>query len=428
MTARTINKCGYTSRKAWLAALLLAMLVAVSVAFAGANMANATVPAGTRDLADGDVTVATDTTGNTAGVTGAYWGNWANIGENHVMLLSNNITFRNADVMVTGDIKRAEETIDFNLTPFTFWNPVYFEIPNDYTIGAAETYDHENEDGTTDQYPGKEINPTGTLTLEWKNAAVLKDGTLCDVVIELSNFHIRLNQGQSYAQGDQVLLVGGGTNGNGLWAYSGIHTANGYDPENRPAATLTPGVGFDATLKVVPVDSSTCADHNSSQMIYYFSDLDVGDRGDGTSAAQRFNGKYAESVQLDAGVVGPVIIEDKHYSDLTAETASNGLYGNPTSNPDGRLINTDRLERSQGTWISSSHATTGTDSNNEKAAGFVTLVNPDGFTFHWRGQGCGTRLIAQSIPGAELAIIPGTHFIASRNPGPFNEAVLRFLL
>lgn len=39
-----------------------------------------------------------------------------------------------------------------------------------------------------------------------------------------------------------------------------------------------------------------------------------------------------------------------------------------------------------------------------------------------------TRLIAQSIPGAELAIIPGTHFIASRNPGPFNEAVLRFLL
>ena len=39
-----------------------------------------------------------------------------------------------------------------------------------------------------------------------------------------------------------------------------------------------------------------------------------------------------------------------------------------------------------------------------------------------------TRLIAQSIPGAELVIIPGTHFIASQNPGPFNEAVLRFLL
>ena len=39
-----------------------------------------------------------------------------------------------------------------------------------------------------------------------------------------------------------------------------------------------------------------------------------------------------------------------------------------------------------------------------------------------------TRLIAQSIPGAELAIIPGSHFIANRNPGPFNEAVLRFLL
>ena len=355
----------------FVAIILTLVLIMGNLGTTAFNDVYAAVPASTRDLADGDITEATDTTGNTAGVTGAYWGNWANIGENHVMLLSNNITFRNADVTVTGDIQRADETIDFNLTPFTIWNPVYFEIPDDYTVGATETYDHENEDGSIDQYPGKEINPDGILTLEWKNAAVLKDGTLCDVVITLRNFHIRLNQGQSYAQGDQVLLVGGGTNGNGLWAYSGIHTANGYDSENRPAATLTPGVGFDATLKVVPVDGSTCESHDADQMIYYFSDLDVGDRGDGTSAAQRFNGKYAESVQLDAGVVGPVIIEDKHYSDLTAETASNGLYGNPTSNPDGRLINTDRLERSQGTWISSSHATTGTDSNNEKAAGYT---------------------------------------------------------
>ena len=38
-----------------------------------------------------------------------------------------------------------------------------------------------------------------------------------------------------------------------------------------------------------------------------------------------------------------------------------------------------------------------------------------------------TRLIAKSIPGAELAIIPGSHFIANQNPDAFNEAVLRFL-
>lgn len=38
-----------------------------------------------------------------------------------------------------------------------------------------------------------------------------------------------------------------------------------------------------------------------------------------------------------------------------------------------------------------------------------------------------TRLIAASIPGAELAIIPGSHFIANKNPDAFNEAVLRFL-
>ena len=39
-----------------------------------------------------------------------------------------------------------------------------------------------------------------------------------------------------------------------------------------------------------------------------------------------------------------------------------------------------------------------------------------------------TRLIAESIPGAELCIFPGSHFVANRNPEAFNEAVLRFLL
>lgn len=39
-----------------------------------------------------------------------------------------------------------------------------------------------------------------------------------------------------------------------------------------------------------------------------------------------------------------------------------------------------------------------------------------------------TRLIAARIPGARLQIIPGDHFIASKQPDAFNEAVLSFLL
>lgn len=39
-----------------------------------------------------------------------------------------------------------------------------------------------------------------------------------------------------------------------------------------------------------------------------------------------------------------------------------------------------------------------------------------------------TRLIAKSIPNAELAIIPGSHFVANKNPQVFNETVLCFLL
>jgi len=39
-----------------------------------------------------------------------------------------------------------------------------------------------------------------------------------------------------------------------------------------------------------------------------------------------------------------------------------------------------------------------------------------------------TRLIASAIPGAQLTILPGSHFVANENPEAFNEAVLRFLL
>ena len=38
-----------------------------------------------------------------------------------------------------------------------------------------------------------------------------------------------------------------------------------------------------------------------------------------------------------------------------------------------------------------------------------------------------THLIARSIPGAQIVIIPGNHFVANKNPDAFNEAILHFL-
>ncbi len=38
-----------------------------------------------------------------------------------------------------------------------------------------------------------------------------------------------------------------------------------------------------------------------------------------------------------------------------------------------------------------------------------------------------TRLIAESIPGARLAILPGNHFLAEKHPDAFNKTVLDFL-
>lgn len=39
-----------------------------------------------------------------------------------------------------------------------------------------------------------------------------------------------------------------------------------------------------------------------------------------------------------------------------------------------------------------------------------------------------TKLIYHSLPNAELAFLPGDHFIANRDPGMFNRAVDRFLI
>ena len=38
-----------------------------------------------------------------------------------------------------------------------------------------------------------------------------------------------------------------------------------------------------------------------------------------------------------------------------------------------------------------------------------------------------TRLIARSIPGARLVLLPGNHFIAKENPAAFNRAVWEFI-
>lgn len=38
-----------------------------------------------------------------------------------------------------------------------------------------------------------------------------------------------------------------------------------------------------------------------------------------------------------------------------------------------------------------------------------------------------TRLIAEKIPGAQLALLPGSHFVAAENPEAFNRAVAEFL-
>ena len=285
-----------------------------------------------------------------------------------------------------------------------------------FSASEEDSYEVSFDYGMTfESFSGKEIPLTDTsVKLHWKELAVLKDGTICDLTMTLDNFTMRLLPGQSTEPGQQYLTL-----------YAERLDPVNPDPDKPikpedygisnpcPCAciwqedgvgTFCAGLGFDVTFSFAPSDGSSLADHGVEKMIYYFMDLDQPDMD-----SSGYLGPYAESIEYTRGLIGPVYLnnvtyrdlyeyaslerdhgedyedQDESYSSWYDESGSKiyGLYGDDDT---GRLLNVERVLSSKGTWYSASHhvsASTGYDLSLD--VGLICIVDPNGFTFRWRG-------------------------------------------
>ena len=120
---------------------------------------------------------------------------WEAVGESEVQLRPNIISLENANnqngITLTGDFKL--------VTSKRY-------AAKDYTNG---TFDAERDSGVLTYVDSRddhlwivynktmsigEHNATGSVTLKWKDAAILADGTLCDVTMIVDNFKFKANR------------------------------------------------------------------------------------------------------------------------------------------------------------------------------------------------------------------------------------------
>jgi len=284
-----------------------------------------------------------------------------------------------------------------------------------YTATDSDTYTMSYDGGATSiTYPGKIVKLEDTsVSMYWKEVAILKDGTFCDVKIDLSNFAFRLLPGQTIQGGEQYLVL-----------YSEVlgavdETGTPLPPEMAALSNPAPcacrwtedgkgktgiGISFDFAYSFSPSDGKSLEDHKVDRMVFYFMDLDRPDT-DGNG----YEGPYTESIEFKSGLIGPVYVSNTTYRDLyeyaslewdysgnyedqdEAYTAwydeegikIGGLYG---KEDDGRLLNIDRIKSSKGMLYSASHHVSATaDYNQSLQVGLFAMVDPQGFSIRWRG-------------------------------------------
>lgn len=300
----------------------------------------------------------------------------------------------------------------------------------------------------------RDVLVPGKATLTWKNKAELKDGTLADLVMVIDDIRVRLldderdDRVRYLTENDRITLLSGTENT--------VQTDTFTYPEGGTswiefATGIPAAINIRIHMYIVPSDGSSLADHDVDQMIMYFTDIDGRDRimdKDYGTDDRNFRGLYeptgtrAEFIRLEDGVKGPVIVYDRTWEfedyptwgpslnpadeEVNMAKKAQGHYDNNHLYQDTNYyLNEARLIESGGTWFSGSHAT---ESKNgeylnslgedpERYAGFITLVDPAGFTFRAGGVGFNTTVISKARFDSKIRLI---------NEGPYPNTVTIF--
>ena len=309
---------------------------------------------------------------------------WEAVGESEVQLRPNIISLENANnqngITLTGDFKL--------VTSKRY-------AAEDYTNG---TFDAERNSGVLTYVDSRddhlwivynktmsigEHNATGSVTLKWKDAAILADGTLCDVIMIVDNFKFKANRETTkpigtlydYKYSDHLGLAAGAWYAQQEWAGSEIPSSG-----NKYSDI---GVTYDITIKVT---KSGTDENINKNMVIGFTDLDVPDRTAGTKESPTSSyyeadgttpAPYAESVTLINGIKDKVYMTNDRYLNISDTTyGSNTKYTatRTTTDPQGSIGKPET-----------------------KKSGFITRVDSNSFKMNWAGSSCGTGLVGVQL-------------------------------
>ena len=289
---------------------------------------------------------------------------WKSVGENEVQLKT--------EMM---DIQTAEQQGGITLPAnFSIRDNTVYNNATAAQDAAAGKYSYETIGGRAITYDtildAGEHQIPGTISLKWKNAATLNDGTLCDVTMTIDNIFVKNNQNTKAPIA--LLLSEKGTGVQASIFYS--RYIEGYNEEI--------GASYDVTFKVTKAGTDENVNKN---MAFAFQDMDIPDRLNGNA----YNSPYAEGVTLISG------IKDKIYlaSDYTL-TISNTEYGANTNFVG--TVNTPNV-------VNGKYNIEGM-----RKAGFITLVDSNEFKFKWHGSTCRTG-ITGITPSKVITTTSGTH-------------------
>lgn len=254
----------------------------------------------------------------------------------------------------------------------------------------------------------------GNITLRWRNRAILSDNTKADVKVVVSGWTFSLGKNQNSKIGNDTkvyvpILQSSGPNSKATELCTASPRTK-YSVNNGTTANSLAGacITTKCNVKIQILQSGTDTPVDEAKyprLLFGFRDLDVEDTtiAKGKSAAERYNGPYAEGVELISGFESPVALAKKSDSNKAMQTLEKVM----TVGENLRVCG-------DGAKMEAYNKATGTSGDNGTYySGFISPVQPQGFSFKWTG----SISISGKMMGTALWTQPEVAVKATRGEG-----------
>lgn len=232
---------------------------------------------------------------------------------------------------------------------------------------------------------------SGTITLRWKDRAILSDNTKADVKVVVSGWTFLLgkNTNSKVTAGTKVyvpILQASAPQSNATELCSSSPRTSYHTTEGTNTTTLSGAcILTHCYVKIQILKSGTEEPINATKyprMLFGFRDLDVSDNSiaTGKSSTVRYSGPYAEGIELINGFESPVCLAQKTNSNPAMQTLEKVTTVNDNLRISGDGAKFETYNQITGT--------TGDDGS--YYSGFISPVKPQEFNFKWTGSAATT--------------------------------------